>query len=120
MKGRRLIAGFAMTVGLLMLLMWGFFYFTDQIPELESKPIEIGLHIVAETATAFILIVGGRMLWNRHDKGKGVCLFGLGMLAYTLIVSPGYYVAQGVMIAGWAFFAILVLDLIFAMLLWKA
>lgn len=119
MKGRRLIAGFEIGVGAMMILMWAFFFLTGQIPELESKPVEIGLHLAAESATAIVLLFGGWALWKKQNEAVQVSLFGLGMLAYTLIVSPGYYLAQGVLVGGLMFFLLLALDLWCAAILLK-
>lgn len=86
---------FALCVGFLMFLMWAFFIVAGLVPEFEIKPIEIVLHLVAEFATAILLIVSGIGVLRK----KHVCVllmpFALGMLVYTLIVSPGYYAQQG-------------------------
>lgn len=119
MKGRRLIAGFEIGVGAMMILMWAFFFFTGQIPELDNKPIEISLHLAAEGTTAAVLLFSGWALWKKEAQAIRMSLFGLGMLTYTLVVSPGYYLAQGVLAGGMMFFILLGLDLVCATILLK-
>jgi hypothetical protein len=119
MKRRRLIAGFEIGTGALMILMWGFFFVAGMIPELQTKPVEIALHLIAEAATAVTLLVGGVGLWKGRPYGIKVSLVGLGMLAYTLLVSPGYYLSQGVWAAGLGFFVMLMLDLACLIALWN-
>jgi hypothetical protein len=53
---------------------------------------EILLHLAAELVTAALLVVGGAVLIARGTKG--VALAGLGMLLYTVISSPGYFIAR--------------------------
>ena len=120
MRGRRLIAGFEIGVGAMMILMWAFFFFAGQIPELETNPIEILLHLAAEGTTALILLFSGWALWTKKNHGIRMSLFGLGMLAYTLIVSPGYYLAQGVLAGGIMFFVLLAVTCLCAIFLIKA
>lgn len=120
MRRRRLIAGFEIGVGAMMILMWAFFFFAGQIPELDTNPIEILLHLAAEGTTALILLFSGWALWKKKSQGIQMSLFGLGMLAYTLIVSPGYYLAQGLLVGGIMFFVLLALTAFCAMSLIKA
>lgn len=88
---------FSILVGVGMIGQWGMSYFSKKIPELETEPIRIWFHIVAEMATAVLLILGGtgilaQTTWSRH-----VYLIAMGMLFYTAIVSPGYFAQKG----GW-------------------
>lgn len=53
---------------------------------------EIALHLAAESATALFLAVGGIVLGGGGDRWWA--LVGLGMLLYTVIQSPGYFVAR--------------------------
>ncbi len=38
---------FSIVVGISMILMWMMFYFTGSIPELESEPARIAMHLLA-------------------------------------------------------------------------
>jgi len=56
-----------------------------------SRP-EIGLHLAAELVTAALLAGGGGLLLA--GGSAGVALAGLGALLYTVIASPGYFLAR--------------------------
>lgn len=66
-----------------------------QIPEFESSPPEVSFHLAAEMTTSFALVLGGAAIAIRKQLGYPVNMVGLGMLAYTVIVSPGYYAESG-------------------------
>jgi hypothetical protein len=93
-KIKKTAAVYSIFVGICMIGMWAMFYFTGGIPELTTKPAEIGLHITAELATAVLLIIGGYALLAKKSWGHQVYYLSMGMLLYTLIVSPGYYVQR--------------------------
>ena len=86
---------FGVAVGILMIVMWIVFLATGQVPELESGSVEIVLHVAAELVTAVTLLAGGSAMLMRLSGGRHILLIGFGMLLYTLIVSPGYYVDLG-------------------------
>ena len=56
-----------------------------------SRP-EIMLHLAAELVTAALLVAGGALL--SPGGNTGVALVGLGALLYTVINSPGYFLAR--------------------------
>ena len=78
-----------------MIIMWSFFIVSGQVPELQTKPAEILLHIIAELLTALLLVVSGVLVLKRIEWGNLTLLVALGMLFYTMIVSPGYYIQNG-------------------------
>ena len=107
------IAGwFSLCIGLLMLGQWTFFLLSGQVPELKTKPAEIVLHITAEFVTAIALLVAGVGLLLATSWGIFLYLVATGMLLYTLIVSPGYYVQRRTWPLVTMFAVILVLTLI--------
>jgi asparagine N-glycosylation enzyme membrane subunit Stt3 len=71
--------------------MWSFFYISGNIPELSYGPYRIFIHLVGEITTAFVLIAGGIGAYYKRKWGNMAYFLGTGMLIYTLIVSPGYY-----------------------------
>lgn len=95
MDVRKIVPAYSLVVGVMMVAMWSVFAVTGQIPELETSPNEIAFHLAAEFLTAFALIVGGLGLALRRRWGYAVNLVALGMLAYTVVVSPGYYAQTG-------------------------
>ena len=105
MKIRNIVAIYSLFIGILMIVMWGMFILTGQVPEMATKPAEIMLHLVAEFTTAILLICGGIGLLKKIKIGYNLNLVALGMLLYTLIVSPGYYLQKG----DWVFVGIFTL-----------
>lgn len=101
-------------VGLMMLAQWVFFLATGQVPELQTEPWRIAFHLVAEFITAIGLIVSGGMLMKRVAWGARSYLFFSGMLAYTVIASPGYFAQQGQWPLVVMFVVLLALSLFFA------
>ncbi len=86
---------FSMVVGISMILMWMMFYFTGSIPELESEPARIAMHLLAEFVTALALIIAGWGLLRAKAWAVNIYLLATGALLYTLIQSPGYFVQTG-------------------------
>lgn len=95
MNIRKLIAIYSLFIGILMIILWGLLIVTGQVPEIATKPAEITLHLMAEFVTAILLIIGGIGLLKKIKIGYNTNLVALGMLLYTLIVSPGYYLQRG-------------------------
>lgn len=86
---------FAIVVGIGMIAMWSISYFTKQIPELEAEPIRIKFHLAAEFATAIVLIIAGSGLITTQEWAASIYLLSMGLLLYTVIVSPGYFAQKG-------------------------
>lgn len=86
---------FALVVGAGMIGMWSVSYFKHQIPELESEPIRIKFHLAAEFSTALVLIIAGVGLLFNQPWATNCYLVAIGMLFYTVIVSPGYFAQKG-------------------------
>ena len=84
-------AMFAVLVGIGIIAMWTVSFRSGQIPELESEPIRIKFHLAAEFATAGVLIIAGVGLYAQLGWSISAYLVALGMLFYTVIVSPGYF-----------------------------
>lgn len=113
MKIKKVVAGYSIFVGLCMIVMWIMFYCTGEIPELSTKPAEIGLHITGEMITAVLLIIGGYAIFTKRSWGLQVYSVSMGMLLYTLIVSPGYYVQKGEFLFVIMFSVLLFLSVLF-------
>jgi len=82
---------YAIVIGILMIGQWVFFLATKRVPELETEPIRILFHLAAEFITAIALLVGGLGLLTNSNWGLQIYLVSMGMLLYTVIVSPGYF-----------------------------
>lgn len=70
---------------------WSIGLIRKQIPELQSEPVRIWFHITGELVTALALVVSGTSLLTGSHWGPVLFLLSIGMLLYTLIVSPGYF-----------------------------
>ena len=86
---------YCVVVGILMLAQWAFFIIAGQVPELKTEPIGIAFHLAAEAITALGLIFAGFGLLNKKVWAQNAARIMLGMLIYTVIVSPGYFAQQG-------------------------
>ena len=82
---------YASLVGLAMIGQWSFSLATNRVPELKTEPVRIRFHLAAEFITAVALLVGGSGLLTNSTWGEQVYLVSMGMLLYTVIVSPGYF-----------------------------
>ncbi|HSR29683.1 MAG TPA: hypothetical protein VLY63_03890 [Anaerolineae bacterium] len=102
---------FAMVVGAGMIGQWLFFLATGQVPELKTEPYRIRFHLAAEFATAIALLVGGIALLTGQTWGRWFYLLAVGMLLYTVIVSPGYFAEKG----QWAFVGMFAIVLLLAL-----
>lgn len=103
---------YAILVGAGMIVQWTMSYLGKQIPELGTEPFRIWFHIAAEMVTAICLLVSGLSLLTATSWGIHLYLISMGMLFYTSIVSPGYFVQQGKW--GWLlmFSAIIILGIV--------
>jgi hypothetical protein len=82
-------------IGALMLVQWTFFLITDQVPELQTEPLAIGFHLVAEVVTAAALLISGFALLRGVAWAPGISLAAHGMLIYTVVNSSGYFAESG-------------------------
>ena len=89
-----LVALYAIAVAILVAGMWSVSLWTGNVPELTTKPWEIRLHITAELAMAAVLLAAGAMQLAGSPVGPGLLAIGLGMTAYSIVNSSGYYVER--------------------------
>jgi hypothetical protein len=95
MEKRKLAGLYAVTVGTLMILMWLGFIATGQVVEFQTEPIKIAFHLLAEFLTASLLIAGGFGLYTGRNWGTQIFMVSMGMLLYTVVMSPGYFIQGG-------------------------
>src|ERR1700748_3659726 len=88
-------AWYAIVVGVLMLLQWGTFLGTGQVPELQTEPIRIAFYFAGEGLTALRVVVSGIAMLKRENWANRVYFVSSGMLIYSVIVSPGYFAQRG-------------------------
>ena len=88
------VVTFSLVVGVAMPAFWVAAVAAGKVPEIEEGSREIWFHVVAEVATGLTLIGGAiATLAAPATRGPAVAtLLGLGLLGYSITVSPGYYV----------------------------
>ena len=87
------VASYCVVVAVLMALWWGLDIRKGALTRGGDRSrVEIGLHLTAEFATAMFLVIGGIAL--ARGGTRSLSLVGLGMLLYTIIQSPGYFLAR--------------------------
>lgn len=88
-------AWYGIVVGFGMIAQWALLIISGSVPELQTEPWRITLHLAAEMTTALMLITSGIATLKSIAWGKTVLLVGLGMVMYSEIVSPGYFAQLG-------------------------
>lgn len=81
-------------IGVGMIGFWLMAYISKSIPEVKTEPVRIIFHIAAEIVTGLLLILSGLAVLLCWSCKLPLSYFACGMLAYTAIVSPGYYAQQ--------------------------
>ena len=94
LSAKKAVAIYSSVVGFFMLIFWSALLLTDQVPP-EQIPRAISFHLAGEILTALLLIFSGAGLWLEKHWARILSPFALGMLLYTVIVSPGYYAQLG-------------------------
>lgn len=84
------VAAYCLSVGAAILGLWTMLFARGQVPETQSAPWSLAFHLVAETLMALTLPAGAWALW-RGAVAPPSAWVGLGMAAYSVINSAGYY-----------------------------
>jgi hypothetical protein len=87
------VGWYALLVGVLMAGWWAVELRAGALDRPDRTRAELGLHLTAELLTAGLLVVGGATLLAIGEPY--LVTIGLGMLLYTAIQSPGYFLARG-------------------------
>jgi hypothetical protein len=88
---KTVLSVYSITMGIAMIATWALLWGVGDIPEMMTRPWEIAMHMTAEFTTAALLIISGFGLLAGYSWANRINVFASGMLAYTLIQSPGYY-----------------------------
>lgn len=86
---------YSIAVGLFMMGTWILFLVTGEATEFEHKMTALVFYWTAEFITAISLIVAGTGLLYRRTWASPVYLIATGMLLYTLVYSPSWFVTHG-------------------------
>jgi hypothetical protein len=112
MKLRKTAAVYSILVGLAMIVTWIVLLNTNQVPELETAPLTITMHIAAEFITAIVLLIGGIGLLLNRTWSFNMFLLSMGMLIYAVVNASGAYAQQGNVAMIAVFIAVIVLSVI--------
>jgi len=88
-------AWYGVIVGFGMIAQWTFFIASGSVPELQTEPWRIAMHLAGELVTALMLILSSIAVLKSVVWGKKLLMVGLGMVIYSEIVSPGYFAQLG-------------------------
>lgn len=113
MNLRKAAAAFAIVVGVMIFAQWGAFIALGEVDELATEPVRISFHLAAEFLTAAALIVAGCGLLKGRDWAFPVYMVSLGMLSYTIVVSPGYFAQDGELVFVGMFAVLWLLTIVF-------
>jgi hypothetical protein len=102
---------FALVTGAAMIGQWALFLATGQVPELETEPLRIRFHLAGEFVTALALLAGGIALLTGQAWAGWLYPLAIGMLLYTVMVSPGYFAEK----RQWAFVGMFAVILLLAL-----
>ena len=82
---------YSFAVSLAIMGFWLTALYQSRIPEIETAPVSLIYHLVAELLTALLLFISGLALLQRSSWGVRMHAVSLGMVLYTTIVSAGYF-----------------------------
>ena len=94
LSSKQLISVYSLFIGLFMIGFWSMLLFTDQVPA-DQKPYAISFHLAGEFLTAILLVTSGVGIWLKKGWSNFLSPVALGLLLYTVVVSPGYYAQLG-------------------------
>jgi peptidoglycan/LPS O-acetylase OafA/YrhL len=118
-SAKRLVSVYSIFVGLFMIGFWLMLLLTDQVPS-DQKPFAISFHLAGEFLTAVLLAVSGVGIWLKKSWSKSFSFLALGLLLYTVVVSPGYYAQLGEMPMVAIFMILTVLTLVSIVIQFKS
>ncbi|MCB1494865.1 MAG: hypothetical protein KDJ86_03690 [Bauldia sp.] len=86
---------FALIVGIAMILLWAWLLITDDVPDLDTRPLAMWFHIVGEVATGIVLIASGWGLLTGTVWARRLYLVAIGMLLLAVTHAIAWYGGRG-------------------------
>lgn len=96
---KTVVAAYSIAMGMVMLAAWLVVWAFGAVADMMSRPWEIAMHMTAEFTTAGLLVASGIGLLAKARWALRVNVFASGMLVYSLIQSPGYYLQRNATLA---------------------
>jgi hypothetical protein len=109
----RSAAIFAFLAAAVIVLVWIYRLAIAGIPELQAQPWLTWLHLIAEIATAVVLVVGGWALLAGTHWARKAYLLGVGMLLFGALADIGRYADSGNTGLSIFFFLVAVVSVVF-------
>jgi hypothetical protein len=88
-------AWYGILVGVLIIVQWGSFLATGQVPELRAEPLRIAFHLAGEGLMAIGLFISGIALLKRKSWAKRVYFGGVRNVDLLGDCQPGIFRATG-------------------------
>lgn len=88
------VAIYCLSIGILMAIWWTISLRNGALVRADRSRTEMTLRVAAELTTASLLIVSGAALLADGDDAVPSAALALGMLLYTVVVSPGYFITR--------------------------
>lgn len=92
---RKFKIGYTIFVGVSIISLWIMLFATSQVPELETEPFSLTLHVLSELLLAGSLIICGIGYIKNTRWVPYVFMFSMGLLVYSVINAAGYYGESG-------------------------
>lgn len=95
---KTIVSVYSITMGAVIFAFWSVLWATGALPDMLLKPWEMVMHLTAEFTTAALLLGSGIGMWFGARWALRMNMFASGMLVYSLIQTPGYYLQRNAMI----------------------
>jgi len=109
MNTLKLTGVYQLIVGAGIIGIWIIQFLFGEIPEIQTAPYSIVMHMLAETFTGLMLLFSGAAILLNRNKQTVLFYISSGALLYTLLASPGYFMQQNEWGVATLFLALLVL-----------
>ncbi|MHA2503697.1 MAG: hypothetical protein ACXAE3_12600 [Candidatus Kariarchaeaceae archaeon] len=74
-----------------MIIVWALLLLTDQVPELQTQPLDITYHLISEGVCATLLLSSAYLLWRKYDNAMNITYAAWGSMFYSVCVNTPYY-----------------------------
>ena len=91
---RKCVAIYCLLVGLSIVSLWTGLLIGGEVPELQSDPVGIATHLIAESMTALALVSAGLAMLKDWRWSASLRHLALGLLLYSTVSSLGYYLGR--------------------------
>ncbi|SET18132.1 hypothetical protein SAMN05660297_01634 [Natronincola peptidivorans] len=116
---KKITGYYSILLGICIIGLWIMLLTTDTVPELETEPITIYFHLIAEVLMGILLCISGIGLFRKQSWGNLMFILSNGLVIYSVINSSGYYGNMDEWAMVMMFMGILVLSITFTAIIIK-